>query len=117
MNTAIIVSTQVIDNQTRTFAAKVVADYSVQADGFTPCTGVIVGTCYGDWYLPSKYELNLLFQQKAVVGGFANDYYWSPTEINGSNAPSLAWEQDFANGDQGRGMKSNSIRVRAVRAF
>ena len=51
------------DNQNGNFAAKVCADYSIAAGGVT----------YGDLYLPSKYELNLLFLQHSVVGGFPND--------------------------------------------
>jgi len=67
MNTSMIVATQMADNQTGNFAAKVCADYSVTVDGVT----------YGDWYLPSKYELNLLYVQKTAVGGFESAYYWS----------------------------------------
>ena len=52
---------------------------------------------YGDWYLPSKYELNLLYQQKAVVGGFADCNYWSSSEVRCSSS---AWNQYFANGNQ-----------------
>ena len=47
-------------------AAKVVDAYSLNG--------------YDDWYLPSKDELALLYNQKAVVGGFANYNYWSSTE-------------------------------------
>jgi len=52
------------------------------------------GSGYGDWYLPSKYELNLLYSQKAVVGGFADFYYWSFSESNSYTA----WMQYFGNG-------------------
>jgi spore coat protein CotH len=59
-------------------------------------------------------ELNLLYNQKTVVGGFANYYYWSSTE-DGSLS---AWDQTFFNGDQLSYNKGNAvIRVRAVRAF
>jgi hypothetical protein len=68
---------------------------------------------YDDWFLPSKDELNLLYQQKAVVGGFANDYYWSSTEVNSRNA----WNQGFFNGYQSGYGKHYPLRVRAVRAF
>jgi hypothetical protein len=44
------------------------------------------GGNYADWYLPSEYELNLLYLQKAVVGGFASSGYWSSTEANNANA-------------------------------
>ena len=47
-------------------AAKVAEAYTL--NGFT------------DWYLPSKDELNLLYTQKSVVGGFAYYLYWSSSE-------------------------------------
>ena len=103
MNTAMIVATQMTDNQTGNFAAKVCADYSV----------TVAGVTYGDWYLPSKYELNLLYQQRAAVGGFASATYWSSTEFNNG----FVWLQDFANGYQGGYIKGNTYYVRAVRAF
>ena len=103
MNTAMIVATQMSDNQTGNFAAKVCADYSV----------TVGGVIYGDWYLPSKYELNLLYLQKAVVGGFASAYYWSSSEYSNN----FAWYQNFDSGFQGYGNKVNSTSVRAVRAF
>jgi hypothetical protein len=71
------------------------------------------GGNYADWYLPSKYELNLLYLQKLVVGGFANGNYWSSTEYDGY----FAWYQYFANGSQYGNDKSITYYVRAVRAF
>ena len=103
MNTTMIVATQMADNQTGNFAAKVCADYSVNVGGVT----------YGDWYLPSKYELNLLYLQKTAVGGFASAYYWSSTEGHNGNA----WTQDFGDGFQLNNGKLATHRVRAVRAF
>jgi hypothetical protein len=104
MNTAMIVATQMSDNQTGNFAAKVCADYSV----------TVGGVIYGDWYLPSKYELNLLYLQKAVVGGFASAYYWSSSEDNSY----FAWAQNFGSGSQGNLNKIVTAHyVRAVRAF
>ena len=104
MNTAMIIATQMADNQTGNFAAKVCADYSVTVGGVT----------YGDWYLPSKYELNLLYLQKTVVGGFANKAYWSSNEYDNNNA----WKQNFTNGEQSTNNKNfTSNYVRAIRAF
>ena len=72
------------------------------------------GGNYGDWYLPSKYELNLLYLQKTAVGGFnVNALYWSSTEID----LNYAWAQLFSNGNQISWVKVNSISVRAIRAF
>ena len=106
MNTALIIATQMADNQTGNFAAKVCADYSVTVGGFG-------GIRYGDWYLPSKHELNLLYLQKTVVGGFISFNYWSSSE-NGVNT---AWYQNFFDGHQFNDVKFNEFRVRAVRAF
>ena len=69
---------------------------------------------YTDWYLPSKDELNLLYQQKTVVGGFAFNYYWSSSEDSSDDA----WLQYFYNGLQYySGNKGSTLPVRAVRAF
>ena len=103
MNTAMIVATQMADNQTGNFAAKVCADYSVTVSGVT----------YGDWYLPSKHELNLLYLQKTVVGGFASAYYWSSSEFDYY----YAWSLYFDYGYQDYASKNTTNYVRAVRAF
>ena len=103
MNTAMIVATQMADNQTGNFAAKVCVDYSVTVGDVT----------YGDWYLPSKYELNLLYQQKTSVGGFTSTYYWSSSEVSNYHA----WRQYFGTGGQGPYGKNGTSYVRAVRAF
>jgi hypothetical protein len=75
------------------------------------------GVKYADWYLPSKYELNLLYLQKSTIGSFSNAKYWSSTEYDKYQA----WTQDFTNGTQDalpQYNKSNySFMVRCVRQF
>jgi hypothetical protein len=66
-----------------------------------------------DWFLPSKDELNQLYLQKTVVGGFAAAYYWSSSQ----DYANVAWLQGFVNGFQGNGNKLNALGVRPVRAF
>ena len=70
-----------------------------------------------DWFLPSSYELNLMYKnlQTNNQGNFnTSSFYWSSTEYNYS----LAWLQDFASGDAvTNGKDSNDDSVRAVRAF
>ena len=101
-NTSIIIANQgPVDGAT--FAARICNEYSVTVGSVT----------YGDWYLPSKYELNLLFVQRTVVGGFASSYYWSSTESDNANA----WRQDFNDGNQYDLGKDYTYYVRAVRAF
>ncbi|UOA08962.1 hypothetical protein [Methylobacter sp. S3L5C] len=121
MNTAIIVATQIGDSKPGNFAAKVAADYRVQDDGVTPCDyfGSFIETCYGDWYLPSMKELNLLYAAKMnqVVGGFSDMGYWSSTEFEYNSA----WRQFFTIGTPGgfqwSGSKFGKLPVRAIRAF
>ena len=56
-------------------------------------------------FLPSRDELNELYKHKDVVGGFANDYYWSSSE----NGSSSAWLQGFYSGFQNYYDKSNTL--------
>ena len=65
------------------------------------------------WRLPTKDELNLIYENKDRVGGFADDYYWSSTEGNNN----YAWKQSFYNGKQYYYYKYNVCNVRAVRAI
>lgn len=76
---------------------------------------------FDDWYLPSKYELSLMYNNIGQgnllglgnVGGFANMYYWSSTEY----LSNLSWMVDFTDGDIGYGNKLNNYYLRAIRAF
>jgi hypothetical protein len=103
MNTALVVAAQITDYQAGNFAAKVCADYSVTVGDVT----------YGDWYLPSLHELTLLYQQKSVVGGFADTFYWSSTE----SYATLAFSWRFSDGFYNDLNKSLGYCVRAIRAF
>ena len=78
------------------------------------CGDLVLGG-YSDWYLPSKDELNQLYINKDLIGGFTGDEYWSSTEYSSN----LAWRQNFfiGNGNQGVLNKVNTFSVRAVRAF
>jgi len=67
----------------------------------------------GSWFLPSLAELNQLYVQRAVVGGFT-DGYWSSSQAGHSTA----WYVGFGVSlNQGATNKSWDIRVRPVRAF
>ncbi|MCL6257946.1 DUF1566 domain-containing protein [Aquiflexum sp. TKW24L] len=82
------------------FAATVCNEYAVTVDGVT----------YGDWYLPSKYELDLLYINRIEIGGFGNSFYWNPTEIDNQNA----WRQHFVGmGMAGSREKASTSHVRA----
>jgi Protein of unknown function (DUF1566) len=81
-------------------AAKIADDYTLNG--------------YTDWFLPSIDELNLLYQQKTVVGGFANNnLYWSSSEVDSG----VVWSQYFQDGSQVKSIKYYPLPVRAVRAF
>jgi hypothetical protein len=71
------------------------------------------GGGYTDWYLPSKDELNKLYLNRTAIGGFANDYYWSSTEIFNT----LAILKNFGFGNEENLGKSYPAYVRAIRAF
>jgi hypothetical protein len=71
---------------------------------------------YKDWYLPNRYELNLIYINKAKIPGLDTIVYydyWSSTESpNG-----FAWIQSFSDGYQNTAQKGMGWRVRCVRRF
>ncbi len=68
---------------------------------------------YTDWYLPSKDELNKLYQNRVSVGGFVSPFYWSSSEVTNV----IVWVQNFDVGNQLNIDKLTNVYVRAVRAF
>lgn len=79
------------------------------------------GKEFTDWRLPTKNELSLMYLQNAKIGGFANTFYWSSTELNDFYK---AWVQLFDNRGLSQYATSNydykvnpTIFVRAVRSF
>jgi hypothetical protein len=98
-NTAKIVATLSPDISSSTYAAGLCSDYT--SGGYT------------DWFLPARSQLNCLYTNRVVVGGFSEAYYWSSAEFNADDARG----QDFQYGGQGRASKDNTFRVRCVRAL
>lgn len=114
-NTSIIIAAQVaIGDDGNTYAARICNELQITESGNT----------YGDWYLPSREELALMYQNRASInatatanGGssFVNAFYWSSTEENNTN---YAWVHDYTSGSNSYiSQKNTSHRVRAIRAF
>ncbi|MEO7800891.1 MAG: DUF1566 domain-containing protein [Ginsengibacter sp.] len=67
---------------------------------------------YSDWYLPSKDELNLLYQHR-VATGFNAAERWSSTESGADSA----WAQSFETGVAEVVDKATVLGVRPIRYF
>ena len=86
------------------------ADYAAKLSADLVCAG------YDDWFLPSKDELNLVYEKlhQEGLGGFASaDDYWSSSEVNADHARL----QSFGSGTPYGYVKGSERRVRAARAF
>ncbi|MCB2219423.1 MAG: DUF1566 domain-containing protein [Bacteroidetes bacterium] len=68
---------------------------------------------YDDWFLPSKDELNQIYEHKAAIGDFIDNYYWSSSECTCDGG----WAQWFPDGYQDYYPKFATFCVRAIRAF
>ena len=73
------------------------------------------GGGYSDWYLPTKDQLNLVYQNLRRPGKISgNSFHWSSSAYDDRNA----WHQSFGSGNQFGGHNENdTYSVRAVRAF
>ena len=65
------------------------------------------------WTLPTKDELNILYQNRYKIIGFADYFYWSSSEYDHS----YAWYQSFYDGDQDYYEKHTTYYVRPIRSF
>ena len=85
------------------------------------CKAYFTGTTKaGEWYLPSKLELNLIYENLVKTGVInSSAWHWSSSQGNSYDA----WQQNFSNGYKdyfsynNNGGKSYDYCVRAVRAF
>ncbi|MDR3301040.1 MAG: hypothetical protein LBT01_00725 [Spirochaetaceae bacterium] len=68
---------------------------------------------YTDWFLPSKDELNEMYETKSSIGGFGDAWYWSSSQ-EGSND---SWMQSLANGQQMHTYKYYGQYMRPIRSF
>ncbi|MCP4075815.1 MAG: DUF1566 domain-containing protein [Gammaproteobacteria bacterium] len=112
-NTSIIIAAQLaIGDDGNTYAARICNEYNITEGGIK----------YGDWYLPSREELNLMYQNKATIISTANANggtafgvlsFWSSSEYSND----YAYGQTFVTGFQFFNLKSNTFVVRAIRAF
>ena len=68
---------------------------------------------YDDWRLPTKDELNRIYQARTYIGIYSKSKYWASTEAN----KDAGWAQDFKDGLTSQVPKQTSIGVRPVRSF
>lgn len=71
------------------------------------------GRKFLDWRLPTRRELNMMWTQRTVIGGFTTGVYWSSTQFDFNDG----WRQNFATGSQSDSHKNYQYRVRCVRVF
>lgn len=102
-NTAVLSALLIPEDRDGTFAALV-------------CLGLESGG-YGDWYLPSRYELELLYHNLYLnnLGDFPLPLweYWSSTEVDAAKAYSL----EFQDGQTNETDKLSFLAVRPIRSF
>lgn len=68
---------------------------------------------YSDWVLPTIDELNLLYENKDIIGNFVLYSYWSSTEINEDGSCGI----NFKDGKIYNYYKDGEAEVRPIRYF
>jgi len=68
---------------------------------------------YVDWYLPTRNEIEKLYNNRVAIGGFNSSYYWTSREVSAASA----WGFSFVKGEDYAFPKWHRRAVRAIRAF
>ena len=76
------------------------------------CNDLVLNN-YSDWYLPSLKEMDKIYENQSVIPGIADDYYWTSSDFNSTNASLINLTTGYSL-DTG---KNRSSRVRAIRSF
>ncbi len=76
------------------------------------------GGGFTDWYLPSRDELNKLYINQALIGGFSTGTYWSSSERSATPAYKQTFDINLGVPDYNSSSDKGTLyRVRAVRSF
>ncbi|MCF6223681.1 MAG: DUF1566 domain-containing protein [Flavobacteriaceae bacterium] len=126
LNTAMILSS--IDVQklsNTTFAALLCATYSksdININNLYDDGGGTINISYGDWYLPSVYELSMIYPNKDLISsvcqanggeGLSDKSYWSSNQYS----QTAAWVYVMSGNSPSPDAKNYNYLVRAVRSF
>ena len=92
-------------------ARKDFPDKMTWADAKIACSNLGDG-----WHLPSKDELEILYENKNKVPNITNDDYWSSSEFSSSSNlyGVRAWNQFFSDGQMINSLIDNKKKVRAI---
>jgi hypothetical protein len=66
-----------------------------------------------DWRLPTKEELDEMYNNKDLIGNFVNTNYWSSTEYNSN----YVWMEVFTHRSIAITLKEGHINARAVKTI
>jgi hypothetical protein len=92
---------------------KILEDGMIDASGAAYiCSSLTLGGVK-DWFLPSLFEMQLIFQNKNKIGGFSNKYYWTSSVSGNVNV----WIINLFDGSTCFNGANQATCVRAVRAF
>jgi hypothetical protein len=76
------------------------------------CDGSKAGAIY-DWRMPTKDELQKMYNARHKAGGFAKGMYWSSTQAGND----MIWTMNLKDGTSGKFSKKMTWFIRPVRTF
>lgn len=68
---------------------------------------------YTDWFIPTREEALVLFQNRELIGGFSNEDYWNSCESNRQNACAMS----YVTGAAFSANKDQHKKIRLIRYF